>query len=859
MHSSGPITHIAYLMSPQADQPVGVRVVEPPPDTRQFQRGNLYALVELPANMPDREALADRLLSVMQRTYYTLRGSQSQVMTEAVRQAYALLRQHGLALPNVDASSVGILCAALLHDRLMVATTGSAFALVKADDKVHMFPSELMRLTPDQLQEAEPQVEVFRQQVRAHDVMFVGAGAWLDRVPVRYLAGVVAYVTVDNCMDAAGDLYAQSGGADLPGLLAVLESVGSPPPSGTGPRPTPPRRPRLGGLPTSFSTLPPVRMPPTAPPTGPSAVAPVAASAPPTSYSSVAPAATARASPTPAAPGSPAAAVEDMDPPQTREDVPLPGRQSVARLAAALLAALQAGWSQLRTLLSRTLPERRQGVAETGDGAEGAFATPAEDLSPAFSPGMDHDVLAEGADLQVTDQVTDMEAAGWVGEALPVDEEVEGTGEAESPPPTRQSDAEDGQADPASGPLASIPPMTFTPPAPTRGARARLFLFLALAILVLVPIATFAVYWGDGADRRAEAVQLTDAAEARLLSARTALDLGDKSTARQMLAEAQEFLLEAIALDGRDERRDQLAAQIEQDLQDVLQVQLLYGLTDPILTFPPDALPTRLVVVNEDIFILDRGRQAIRRYRFDPALGVVVEPEGEPVIAQGDVIQGTTVGELADMAWLPLVPGFEDRASLLVVDRNNHVFRYDPRVAGPTRLLFAGEEDWRAIDQVETYLGRIYLADEETGEIYRYSAGRYDVAPHLWFAPQTQVNLAGLVSMRIDGDIWFLFEDGRLLRYNSGEQVPFSLEDSVGLAQEPSDLAITTQGQGSIFVVDGANQRVLVFDKEGTYRHQLQSPEGEQLRGLTGIYLDEVAKQMYLLTRSGLYRHPLID
>ncbi len=859
MHSSGPITHIAYLMDPQADQPVGVRVVEPPPDTRQFQRGNLYALVELPANMSDREALADRLLSAMQRTYYTLRGSQSQVMTEAVRQAYALLRQHGPELSDVDASPVGILCAALLHDRLMVATTGSTFALVKVDDKVHMFPSELMRLTSNQLQEAEPKVEVFRQQVRAHDVMFVGAGAWLDRVPVRYLAGVVAYVTVDNCMDAAGDLYAQSGGADLPGLLAVLESVGSSsPPSGTSLRPTPPRRPRLGGLPTSFSTLPPVRMPPTVPPTGPSAVAPVTVPSRSAPYPSVASTATARASPTPAAPGSPAAAVEDMDPPQTTDDVLLPGRQAVARLAALLLAALQAGWSQLRTLLSRILPERGQGVAETDDetgvyGAD-AFTTPADEGRPqALSPGEGHDISP--ADIPVAD----MEATDLAEEALEDEDEAGVPDGAQAPPPVRHGDAGADPADPAPGPLASIPPMAFTPPAPTRGARARLFLFLALAILVLVPIATFAVYWGDGADRRAEAVQLTDAAEARLLSARTGLDLGDKSTARQMLTEAQEFLLEAIALDGRDERRDQLAAQIEQDLQDVLQVQLLYGLTDPILTFPPDALPTRLVVVNEDIFILDRGRQAIRRYRFDPALGLVVEPGGEPVIAQGDVIQGTTVGELADMAWLPLVPGFEDRASLLVVDRNNHVFRYDPRVAGPTRLQFASEDDWRAIDQVETYLGRIYLADEETGEIYRYSAGRYDVAPHLWFAPQTQVNLAGLVSMRIDGDIWFLFEDGRLLRYNSGEQVPFSLEDSVGLAQEPSDLSITTQSQGSIFVVDGANQRVLVFDKEGTYRHQLQAPEGEQLRGLTGIYLDEVANQMYLLTRSGLYRHPLIN
>ena len=49
-------------------------------------------------------------------------------------------------------------------------------------------------------------------------------------------------------------------------------------------------------------------------------------------------------------------------------------------------------------------------------------------------------------------------------------------------------------------------------------------------------------------------------------------------------------------------------------------------------------------------------------------------------------MDGATVGTLTDMAWLPLIPGVEDKATLLILDRNNNLFSYDPRVEGARRL-----------------------------------------------------------------------------------------------------------------------------------------------------------------------------
>ncbi len=100
---------------------------------------------------------------------------------------------------------------------------------------------------------------------------------------------------------------------------------------------------------------------------------------------------------------------------------------------------------------------------------------------------------------------------------------------------------------------------------------------------------------------RAEAEQLTAAADAKLIAALTALDL-ETSPAREALLEGREYLSAAIALDGGNDQRSQLAANIEQELQEVLSIQPLYRLTTPLVTFSPEATPA--CVIDGGIYIL---------------------------------------------------------------------------------------------------------------------------------------------------------------------------------------------------------------------------------------------------------------
>jgi hypothetical protein len=362
---------------------------------------------------------------------------------------------------------------------------------------------------------------------------------------------------------------------------------------------------------------------------------------------------------------------------------------------------------------------------------------------------------------------------------------------------------------------------TFVPPPAATGSRARLFIAIAVMLLLLVPAVVAGMYWQQGASNRSQAESLLDLAQARLLSAQDALDQEDKSTARSLLTEAYDYVLQSEEILGRTTRSGDLIEQIRSEEQQVMQITPLYGLTAPLATFPADASPHRVQVIDQDVYVMDIGRGEVTKFRLD-ASGETLDDQGQAV--------------------------------LLLLDGNNRVFRYNS-VDGSTLISFGDPSPWQKATQVEVFSDRLYVADEAANQIYRYTPGTYQDPPVPWFQPTTQVSLQGTEALRIDGDIWLLFNDGKVVRYHAGEQVPFSLDASVALPADPVDMYISQSvNDPSIYLADAAEERILFFDKgTGEFQGQFQAAEGRPLRGLRSIYIDEVRGTLFILTNEALY------
>ena len=394
----------------------------------------------------------------------------------------------------------------------------------------------------------------------------------------------------------------------------------------------------------------------------------------------------------------------------------------------------------------------------------------------------------------------------------------------------------------------------FQPPARARGSQARLYILAALLILILTPVIVFGVYWSRNQQNQREAEQALDMAEASFLAAEAALEDSDKSAARDKLTDAQTFILQADSLvGGRLPRGDELSVKIEREMANLLQVQPLYALAAPLVQFLPDAQPRRVIVTDQDIYVLDAGRQIIQYFQLDPTRTMVTNVEGEIIMQQGTPVDNVPVGALVDIAWQPPISGIQDKSYLLVLDQNNNIFRYDRRVEGASRLALGGQEQLRTPARIKVYADRLYLIDDGASQLFRYGSDLTQ-PPTPWFTAGAQSDLSSLRAIGIDGDIWMLYAQGNVSRYRTGAQIPFSLEDTVGIIKDPVDIAL---GDSTVYVADRDQERILVYDKEGVYQHQFRAPEGHPLRGLQALFVDEVENTMYILTQSSLFKHPL--
>ena len=139
--------------------------------------------------------------------------------------------------------------------------------------------------------------------------------------------------------------------------------------------------------------------------------------------------------------------------------------------------------------------------------------------------------------------------------------------------------------------------------------------------------------------------------EARLASARDALDQDDPEVARQMLTDAEGYVGQAEDEFGTSPRTAELRSQIAQERKAVERVAPLYGLTTPLIRFAPDAEPQQVMVAGQDIYVLDTGRNAVTAYRLTSDGEALADPaEGQVVLRSGDVVDGVTAGPLLDLA-----------------------------------------------------------------------------------------------------------------------------------------------------------------------------------------------------------------
>ena len=407
-------------------------------------------------------------------------------------------------------------------------------------------------------------------------------------------------------------------------------------------------------------------------------------------------------------------------------------------------------------------------------------------------------------------------------------------------------------------------------PAPTPRKKAKVkkprrlpFVLGIILILILGVIAvTGGMWYYQGRQRLAMFETYLQAAQVQLDSAKRTVDI---EQARRYLQASQEQLNQADQFfpDAPDvvKMRSEIAT-LQARINKV--VGLMAGFDLPLVVFnDPASNPSTVFVNGLSVYVLDTGLGAFQRYQLDEATSDRLATDTEnprTLLKSGDTVEGRAVGQLSEAVWAP-TEGNRTATGPLILDHSIQLFGINEGL-GPVNVAMSENPSLQFVGGMNFYNGNIYLLDSVGNQLWRYrpTGANYLNPPEPYFPPDTVVDLKSVIDVGIDGYVWLLYPNGSMLKFLSGAQEPFALEDvdppltqAVALWMNRAD-----PPAGRIFIADAATNRVLVFDKEGRLLAQLTPLEHpDALKDLKDIYVDEMTNTLYLLTQTALYQSPL--
>lgn len=163
------------------------------------------------------------------------------------------------------------------------------------------------------------------------------------------------------------------------------------------------------------------------------------------------------------------------------------------------------------------------------------------------------------------------------------------------------------------------------------------------------------------------------------------------------------------------------------------------------------------------------------------------------------------------------------------------------------------EEEWKKADLITSYLMNLYLLNKKEGQIYRYTKTTSGYSKSTEIVDPKAVDLKKAISFTIDGYIYVLNEDKKVLKLLSGKpQKDFALkgipEPKVKI-KRPSRI-FTSEDTLYLYILDKEEKAVLEFDKFGNYQRQFIFPDFVDLKDL---FVSPKNKKLYILNGTKVY------
>lgn len=194
--------------------------------------------------------------------------------------------------------------------------------------------------------------------------------------------------------------------------------------------------------------------------------------------------------------------------------------------------------------------------------------------------------------------------------------------------------------------------------------------------------------------------------------------------------------------------------------------------------------------------------------------------------------------------------GFSERNSILFLTQRGNLLEYRE---GVMSLMSTEDGNFRRGVSLLSWGSRIYILDPVEGQIWRYS---YRGLREIFGPAEPYVNdgtdISKAVDFAIDASVYVLEQAGGLMKFYAGSKQEFYVNNPPFAMFKSPDVVYTTDRLDQVFVLDSADARVLVYDKEeqtGNVRYSAQYVF-DGVGSLRDIYVDPDSQKVYVLSES---------
>lgn len=154
--------------------------------------------------------------------------------------------------------------------------------------------------------------------------------------------------------------------------------------------------------------------------------------------------------------------------------------------------------------------------------------------------------------------------------------------------------------------------------------------------------------------------------------------------------------------------------------------------------------------------------------------------------------------------------------------------------------------------EIIDYSKNIYFLDANNSKIWKSeeSNGKYEGLKET--LQGNNLEKSGVVSFAIDGNIYLLLNEGKVLKFNQGKKIEMTLDFSIGMVNNLSKIS-SNMNQSNIYILNNKDSRIIVARKSFSNLNLLRlfTLTGKDIRGME---IDGNEKILYVSDKDKIYK-----